>query len=64
MLQHIDFDKINTFNEAVTGSGKAIIQKTWEERLDDTKVLESDADEQLLIFVPWVLPIRATAAAS
>jgi len=56
LYQHIEFDKIVTFNEAALGSGKAIIQKPWDRRLDTSTVLESDADEQLLIYVPYALP--------
>jgi hypothetical protein len=56
LYRHIEFDKITTFNEATPGSGKAIVKKTWEERLNDEPVLESDADEQLLIYVPSVTP--------
>lgn len=54
LYQHIDFDRIVTFNEETAGSGKAIVQKSWDQRLTDTPVLESDADEQLLMFVPYV----------
>lgn len=54
--QHIDFDAVRALNEAVPGSGKAIVQKGWDERLNETPVLESDADEQLIVIVPWVGP--------
>jgi hypothetical protein len=52
LYQHINFDEINTFNEEEFGSGKAIIKKTWTERLSEEPELASDADEQLLIAVP------------
>ncbi len=52
LYQHINFDDITTLNEAEANSGKAIIKKTWEERLDDQPELQSDADEQLLVHVP------------
>ncbi|KAF8053807.1 PITH domain-containing protein [Lyophyllum atratum] len=58
LYQHIEFDKIVTFNEATTGSGKAVIQKPWDQRLDTTTVLESDADEQLLIYVPFTGDVK------
>jgi len=58
LYQYIDFDKITAFNEAAPASGKAIVKKTWEERLDAAPVLESDSDEQLLIFVPFTGQIK------
>lgn len=38
--------------EATPKAGAAIVQKTWAERLNDTPELESDADEQLLMYIP------------
>jgi hypothetical protein len=52
LYQHIRFDDIVTFNEAETGSGKAIVKKTWSERLQTEPELVSDADEQILMNVP------------
>jgi hypothetical protein len=52
LYEYINFDEINTLNEAQYGSGKAIVKKTWAERLSDEPELESDADEQLLINIP------------
>lgn len=54
LYQHIDFDKITTLNEAEADSGKAVVKKTWAERLDSNPQLDSDADEQLLMHVPYV----------
>ena len=54
LYQHISFDDIHTLNEASEGSGRAIVKKTWAERLSAEPELESDADEQLLITVPFV----------
>ncbi len=56
LYQHIDFDGVEALNEAQTGSGKAIVKKTWAERLSEEPELASDADEQLLVQVPCVLP--------
>jgi hypothetical protein len=56
LYRYIEFDKIRTFNEEVPGSGKAIIQKPWDERLNDEPALSSDADEQLLIYIPYIPP--------
>lgn len=52
LYQHINFDEITTLNESVQGAGKAIVKKTWAERLDEEPELASDADEQLIINVP------------
>jgi hypothetical protein len=40
--------------ETTPNSGASIVQKTWAERLNDKPELESDADEQLLMTIPWV----------
>jgi hypothetical protein len=52
LYQHVNFDEITTLNEAQFGSGKAIVKKTWAERLQEEPELESDADEQLIINIP------------
>lgn len=52
LYQHIDFDQITTMNESQYGSGKAIVKKTWAQRLEDEPELASDADEQLILNVP------------
>lgn len=56
LYQHINFDDITTMNEAEPDSGKAIVKKTWAERLEEKPELESDADEQLLMHIPCVYP--------
>ncbi|RMZ88656.1 hypothetical protein DV736_g4106, partial [Chaetothyriales sp. CBS 134916] len=53
LYQQIEFDKIITLNEAQPGSGKAVVQKLWTERLSETGILESDTDEQLLMHIPF-----------
>ena len=53
LYQQVNFEEIVTLNEAEPRSGAAIVQKTWDERLSDQPVLESDADEQLLMHVPF-----------
>ncbi|KAI5778212.1 PITH domain-containing protein [Geopyxis carbonaria] len=58
LYHYIEFDKITTFNEATPGTGKAIVKKTWEQRLDTSTILESDADEQLLIFIPFTGQVK------
>lgn len=52
LYPHINFDEVTTLNESSHGSGKAIVKKTWTERLDNEPELASDADEQLIINVP------------
>ena len=52
LYEYVNFDEINTLNEAQYGSGKGIVKKTWAERLSDEPELASDADEQLLINIP------------
>ncbi|KAJ3065424.1 hypothetical protein HDU98_011211 [Podochytrium sp. JEL0797] len=54
LYKHIDIDNIRTFNEAVPGSAKKIF-KPWADRFDETNVggVETDADEQLIIFIPF-----------
>jgi hypothetical protein len=53
----IEFDQIQTLNEAESRAGAKIVQKEWRDRLNDTPILESDADEQLLMHIPcvWLL---------
>jgi len=54
IYQQIDFDAINTLNESIPRSGSTICKKTWAQRLDPEPELSSDADEQLLMHVPYV----------
>ncbi|KAI3327965.1 DUF1000 domain protein [Xylariaceae sp. AK1471] len=58
LYQHIRFDDIITMNEAQTGSGKAIVKKTWSERLQIEPELASDADEQVLMNVPFTGQVK------
>lgn len=53
LYKQIEFDKIITLNEAEPRSGSAVVKKTWAERLNDEPILESDADEQLLMHIPF-----------
>jgi hypothetical protein len=54
LYQHINFDGVTTMNATDTESGKAIVKKTWAERLQEVPELKSDADEQLLMQIPYV----------
>jgi len=53
--KQIDFDNIRTLNESEPDAGVKIIKKTYQQRLDADPELVSDADEQLIVFVPCVL---------
>lgn len=53
IYKEIDFDKIRTLNESETDTGVKVVQKPWAERMNPEPELISDADEQLLMFVPY-----------
>lgn len=54
LYQQIIFEEITTLNEARRDSGRAVVEKTWGERMSEEPELASDADEQLLMTVPYV----------
>ena len=58
LYTQIDFAAIRTLNESQPGSGRSITQKTWENRLDDAPELASDADEQLILHIPFTGQVR------
>ncbi|KAK8129591.1 hypothetical protein PG999_001971 [Apiospora kogelbergensis] len=58
LYQHINFDGVNTLNEETSGSGKAVLKKTWAERLDPTPEVASDADEQVIVQVPFTGQVK------
>ena len=57
IYQQIDFDKIRTLNESSPNAGLHIVKKPWSQRMDAEPELVSDADEQLLMFVPYVMSL-------
>ncbi|RAK73918.1 PITH domain-containing protein [Aspergillus fijiensis CBS 313.89] len=58
LYSQVQFDSITTLNEATPKSGAAIVKKTWAERLNDEPELESDADEQLLMYIPFTGQVK------
>jgi hypothetical protein len=48
----IDLPKVECFNESVEGAGCTVF-KPWEQRFDRSKYVESDADEELLFYIPF-----------
>ncbi|KAK0940778.1 hypothetical protein LTR29_007659 [Friedmanniomyces endolithicus] len=58
IYEQIDFSATNTLNEAEPRSGSRVVQKIWTERLDQEPELSSDADEQLLMHIPFTAQIR------
>lgn len=52
LYQKIDMENLEVLNEAEEGSGKTIF-KPFEERLDFSRFVISDADEELLINIPF-----------
>ena len=50
--RQVDFESIRTLNEQEPDSGAKIVEKTWSQRLNPEPELNSDADEQLLMYIP------------
>ena len=50
--KQIEFDKIRCLNESEINAGRQVVKKQYSQRLEAEPVLESDADEQLLLFIP------------
>lgn len=58
LYQQIDFTGVRTLNEAHPGSGRQILEKPWDERMTEQPELESDADEQLILHIPFTGQVR------
>ena len=54
IYNQIDFDKVRTLNESEPNAGAKVVQKSWAQRMEAEPELVSDADEQLLMFIPYV----------
>jgi len=57
LFKYIDTTKIFCLNEKIRGSSIHCF-RAWEQRLDTTKFVESNGDEELLIFVPFTGSIK------
>ncbi|KAK6510048.1 hypothetical protein TWF481_004761 [Arthrobotrys musiformis] len=54
----IDFDAVSTLNESQPDAGKRVLRKTWAERLSTEPELESDSDQELIMFIPFAGIVR------
>ncbi|RKP10839.1 galactose-binding domain-like protein [Thamnocephalis sphaerospora] len=52
LYEKIDREHVCGLNESQPGAAKTVI-KPWHERRDTTQIVESDADEQLIVTVPF-----------
>ncbi|EST05301.1 PITH domain protein [Kalmanozyma brasiliensis GHG001] len=59
LFTSIDRDRVLTLNESTPGSGAAII-KTWDRRLDAEPSCISDADDQLILHIPFTSSVKLT----
>ncbi|KAI9183043.1 hypothetical protein H9P43_003959 [Blastocladiella emersonii ATCC 22665] len=62
LWQYVDVDRVRALNESVEGAAKSVF-RPWDQRLDDSKFVESDADEQLIIFIPFTGQVKLKAIA-
>ncbi|KAI0402102.1 translation protein [Xylaria palmicola] len=58
LYDRIEFDGIVTLNEHQRGSGKAIVKKTWAQRMLPEPELKSDTDEQIIMHIPFAGQIK------
>ncbi|KAF8458874.1 DUF1000 domain-containing protein [Terfezia claveryi] len=59
LYQYIDHPHIHTLNETIPNSGRAIVEKTWDDRLSPIPLLTSPADDpQLLMHVPFTGQVK------
>ncbi|KAG8528076.1 uncharacterized protein KY384_006992 [Bacidia gigantensis] len=53
IYKQIEFDNVRCLNESETDAGRRVVEKTFQQRLEPAPELVSDADEQLILFVPF-----------
>ncbi|KAF2862864.1 DUF1000-domain-containing protein [Piedraia hortae CBS 480.64] len=58
IYEQVDFSAIVTLNESEASAGAKVVQKTWAQRMDAEPELCSDADEQLLMHIPFTGQVR------
>ncbi|KAI8637489.1 galactose-binding domain-like protein [Parasitella parasitica] len=57
LYSKIDLDNVRCLNESELDSGKSVI-RPWNQRLEDSKFVESDVDEQLIFFIPFTGSVK------
>lgn len=57
LYQKIDLERVQCFNEHEEGAGQRVF-KPWDERLDVTKFVKSDVDEELLFYIPFTGSVK------
>ncbi|KZT65874.1 DUF1000-domain-containing protein [Daedalea quercina L-15889] len=60
LYSHIDRNNVIALNAQDPGQGPDVI-KPWDQRLDEGKYLESDADDQMIIRVPFAGAVKLRA---
>lgn len=62
LYQRIDLARVRCLNERVTDSIRTVF-KSYENRLDTNQFVESDADDQLIIYIPFTGSVKLKAIA-
>ena len=57
----IDLDKVVCLNEARDGSAREVLSKPWEQRNEAAPLLVSDADEQLIVTIPFTVAVKVVS---
>ncbi|CEP19394.1 hypothetical protein [Parasitella parasitica] len=57
LYSKIDLENVRCLNESEPNSGKLTI-RPWDQRQEDSKYVESDADEQLIFFIPFTGSVK------